>query len=337
MNCSPDVKKISVIIPTFNRIKYLTETIDNIFQQDYPIYELIIVDDFSNDATKKIINDLIIKRGDHTIRYFENEKSKGVSGARNTGLKYAKGEFIAFQDSDDFWVPDKLQRQIAIFQTYPEIDAVVTESAFFGNCEENYGNSSYKKQLFGDKYWIHAGNHVYLSKKETFLFLLDKGCPFRVQSLIFRKRCLKKVDFFDEKMVYLEDSAFLLKFFITGKVVNIGIKLTKIRRHEGNTDNIIDSAGKHEGDVQLIHNIYRYYKKNIVEKNVLIMEKLDKILSNSYIRYSTEAFRSGKYAEAKRNLKFALEIKLSIKSLIRYFLLSVIPGSILNAIRKKLK
>jgi glycosyltransferase involved in cell wall biosynthesis len=96
--------RISAVIPTFNRKKTITRAIDSIIAQEYSAYEIIIVDDGSNDNTKEIIKSYRDK-----IRYFY-QKNSGVATARNFGVYIANSEWIAFLDSDDYWLPGYLKR-----------------------------------------------------------------------------------------------------------------------------------------------------------------------------------------------------------------------------------
>lgn len=100
--------KISVIIPTYNRAKLLIKSLSSVLNQTYNNIELIIVDDGSTDDTKKIID----KINDNRIKYIKLRNNKGPGYARNLGIKYSKGNYIAFQDSDDIFHKDKLEKQI---------------------------------------------------------------------------------------------------------------------------------------------------------------------------------------------------------------------------------
>ena len=97
---------ISVIIPTFNRVEFISEAIDSVLSQTYSNFEIIVVDDGSTDNTKQ----LLTKYGSRIT--YDFQENKGVSSARNKGLDIAKGEWIAFLDSDDIWLPEKLSLQM---------------------------------------------------------------------------------------------------------------------------------------------------------------------------------------------------------------------------------
>jgi len=102
---------VSVIIPTYNRELLVERAVRSVLDQQYTNFELIIVDDGSTDGTA----DRIMAFNDERIRLIRHETSKGPSAARNTGLQHCSGSFIAFLDSDDSWLPGKLEKQLAAF------------------------------------------------------------------------------------------------------------------------------------------------------------------------------------------------------------------------------
>ncbi len=114
---------ISVIIPTYNREVFLKKvSIPSVLRQTYPNFELIVVDDHSQDNTEKLIKSWSKK--DNRIKYLKNFRKKGVSGARNSGILTAKGEYISFLDSDDEWVPEHLERLLKIMENHSDIDII---------------------------------------------------------------------------------------------------------------------------------------------------------------------------------------------------------------------
>ena len=111
---------ISVVIPTYNRAELLLRSIKSIQNQTYMNWELIVVDDGSTDGTEQIISNL----DDSRIRYMRNEENIGAAASRNRGVSLAKNDYIAFQDSDDVWRCDKLQRQMEYLCENKEFDMV---------------------------------------------------------------------------------------------------------------------------------------------------------------------------------------------------------------------
>lgn len=101
---------VSIVMPTFNDMKFLNRSIKSVLKQTYENIELLIIDDCSSDGTEEFIEKL--KLNDSRIKYFKNKKNSGAAISRNLGVSYAVGEYIAFIDSDDIWFEDKLSRQI---------------------------------------------------------------------------------------------------------------------------------------------------------------------------------------------------------------------------------
>ena len=99
---------VSIIMPSYNTGKYIKKSIESIQNQNYKNWELIIIDDCSTDNTDEVVKAINDKR----IKYIKNDKNYGAAVSRNKALKEAKGRWIAFLDSDDLWVPEKLQKQI---------------------------------------------------------------------------------------------------------------------------------------------------------------------------------------------------------------------------------
>ena len=118
---------VSIIMPSFNTGRFIKKTINSVLNQTYKNWELIIVDDCSNDNTDEIVNNI----NDSRIRYFKNRSNVGAALSRNKALKEARGKWIAFLDSDDLWEKDKLEKQIKFmkynnysfsYTNYVEID-----------------------------------------------------------------------------------------------------------------------------------------------------------------------------------------------------------------------
>jgi len=112
---------VSVIIPTFNRAALIRRAIESVLRQTYATFEILVADDASTDNTSSVVSAV----GDSRIRYLKSEINAGASAARNRGLAAAKGEFVAFLDSDDVWMPDKLELQMAAMAQCSDPAAVV--------------------------------------------------------------------------------------------------------------------------------------------------------------------------------------------------------------------
>ena len=131
---------ISIILATFNDEKTIFDTINSILLQSYKNFELIIINDFSNDKTKQIINSFNDKR----IVYIENDKNIGRSRSRNRGIEIAKGDFVGIIDGDDIAVSNKLEIELNFLKHNPQIDLVSSNIIFFSN-NKVVGYSKFKQ------------------------------------------------------------------------------------------------------------------------------------------------------------------------------------------------
>lgn len=119
MNSIP-LPHVSVVIPTYNSAEFLIQALDSVFQQTYTDYEVIVIDDGSTDHTREVIEPYLAR-----LNYIY-QPNQGVAAARNKGIAVAQGELIAFLDADDLFLPQKLQQQIAIFASQPDLGMVVS-------------------------------------------------------------------------------------------------------------------------------------------------------------------------------------------------------------------
>jgi len=184
--------KVSVIIPTYNRADLLPRAIDSALNQTYKDFELIIVDDGSTDNTKKIVEEY--QKKDERIKYLWEENSSGPARPYNLALKQCQGEYIAFLDSDDVWLPEKLEKQIAIFEEYDgkiNLGLVICEAYVVdanGN-EKGKFNFRYNNLLNPEKYAL-----FFKERDETSL-----SC------VVVKKEIFKNIGYFDENFKLAAD------------------------------------------------------------------------------------------------------------------------------------
>lgn len=141
---------VSVITPCYNAKRFIEQCINSVIDQSYKNWEMIICDDCSSDDSKQIIQKYISI--DKRIKLIQLTKNKGVANARNEAIKSAKGRYIAFLDSDDVWISEKLQKQLDFMQknnlsfTYSSYDLIDEEGRFIGNFDIK-GEITYKSML----------------------------------------------------------------------------------------------------------------------------------------------------------------------------------------------
>ena len=168
------MEKISVIIPTYNRAKELKRSVESVRAQTYDNFELIIVDDGSKDNTQEVIASI----PDERIRYIKLEQNRGAAGARNEGVRASKCDLIAFQDSDDIWREEKLERQMEYWRIHPDCGLVycayqahrILEGKIVDEWVVSAQNGDSKRSLLGQLLRSNSiGTPAMLMKKECFL------------------------------------------------------------------------------------------------------------------------------------------------------------------------
>jgi len=182
---------VSVVIPTYNRATLLGRSIKSVLNQTFQDFEIIVVDDASADKTEEVV----LSIGDPRIQYLKHETNRGGAAARNTGIKAAKGEFIAFQDSDDEWLSDKLEKQVKILANAPPNVGVVY-TGFWRIQGDN------KEYIPGPAIQIKEGNIYRELLKENFV---------TTQAVLAKKECFQQAGVFDETLPRLQDWELFLR------------------------------------------------------------------------------------------------------------------------------
>lgn len=183
-----DYKKglVSVIIPSYNRAFSIGRAIQSVLDQTYKNLELIIVDDGSTDNTEEVVKDF----KNPQIRYIKHKQNKGGGAARNTGIKSAKGEFIAFLDSDDQWLPSKVRKQLDIFQNSPEQTGVVFCGVYYVDYKSGKIIDTIEPDYRGDILDV----------------ILNRGSGPSLPAAVVKRECFNKAGLFDERFPSYQDA-----------------------------------------------------------------------------------------------------------------------------------
>lgn len=179
-------KLVSVIIPTYNRANLLDRAIKSVLAQSYQDFEIIVVDDGSTDNTKEIIENLY----DNRIKYIRHDQNKGGACARNTGIKASSGQYIAFLDSDDEWLPEKLDKQISLFS----------------NCSDSVGAvycSHYTHDDISGRIWKEPFSD--LKRGNLYNSLLNGWCPASTSFFVLARNVFEKSGLFDDQLPSFQD------------------------------------------------------------------------------------------------------------------------------------
>ncbi|MDD4294806.1 MAG: glycosyltransferase family A protein [Candidatus Omnitrophica bacterium] len=196
----------SIIIPAYNRQKYLKIAVESVLAQSFNDYELIIIDDASNDNTESYIKN--ISTIHHSINYIKNPKNLGISKSRNVGLKNAKGEFICFLDSDDRFRHDKLQITYNYIKEKTDIKIFHTKELWFKN-----------GQYLEPKVY-HENPNGYIFKNTV------KLCCISPSTAAIHKSIFSDIGIFDENLPVCEDYDLWLRITARYSVALIPLYLT---------------------------------------------------------------------------------------------------------------
>ena len=168
---------VSVVIPAYNCVEYIPAALDSVFAQTFTDFEVVVVNDGSPNT--EILEHLIAPYRNRII--YLKQENRGPSAARNTGIRAARGEYLAFLDSDDCWPREYLAAQMKLFEETPSLDLVYADALIFGDTSFPY------KRFVSN-----------LSQPVTFEDLLLKGCQIIPSATVARKQVIVDTGFFDE-------------------------------------------------------------------------------------------------------------------------------------------
>lgn len=223
--------RVSVIIPTYNRGWIIKEAIDSVLAQDYNEFELIVVDDGSTDDTSEVLDSY-----KDAVKVF-SQRNKGVSAARNRGIAETSGEFIAFLDSDDLWLPQKLSTQIDFFNQMP--DALICQT---------------------EEVWIRNGLRVNPKKRHKkpsgMIFKPSlELCLVSPSSVMIHRSLFERVGNFDETLPACEDYDLWLRISCRFPIHLVDTPL--IIKRGGHDDQLSSMTGLDKFRIKAIENIIK--------------------------------------------------------------------------------
>jgi glycosyltransferase involved in cell wall biosynthesis len=206
------IPKVSVVIPTYDRIETLPRSLDSVINQTFSDWELIVVDDGSIDGTDKMI------LRDYPAVRLHRQENGGVSSARNSGVALTSGEWIAFLDSDDAWLPEKLERQLSALANEPELRLSHTDEIWIRN----------GKRVNQPKEYAKSGGAIYRR-----CLPLCCICP---SSVLLRRDLFDEIGGFDETLPVCEDYDLWLR--ITAREPVHYLDQALVRKYGGHKDQL---------------------------------------------------------------------------------------------------
>ncbi len=276
---------VSVIVPSYNRANVLPRAVKSVLAQTYQDFEIIIIDDCSKDNTQEVVKNF----NDPRIRYIRHETNKGGNAARNTGIKAANGEFVAFLDSDDEWLPTKFEKQMLRFND-PRVGLVYCGQKCFN--ENNGRVFEFFNQL----------------REDIFYKMLVKNYVGSLSAVIVRFKNISQVGFMDEKLKSCQDWDLYIRLsqicqfgFVDEMLVNYYLGKKDPNRISNNRRSIlIGHEAIEKKYYKEIQNLPRAYQLQHVESmlNIFVLtgdlgKVISVILLNSYRLKSLTLLLSG--------------------------------------------
>ncbi len=277
-----NVPLITVIIPTYNRAHLIERAIKSVLGQTYKEIEVFIIDDASTDNTKEVVKQFKSK----CIHYIRLKTNKGVSNARNIGIEKAKGEYIAFLDSDDEWLPTKLEQQIKAFQNtkFKKIIVITCGFSFIRKANSQQWTPKLKGDVLADMLYGKIRDHqpqCWLIKKE----LID------INNIRF-----------DIRMHSSEDWDFLIQLLKVGQLDYVSDILVNIYQDKD------ERLWNHTRQLEAIDILIDKYKNESFFNS--------RILSDFYVSKANMCLHLGKKQEAKSSMFNAFKLNKNRKTLL---------------------
>ena len=262
---------VSVILPTHNRAPLLERAMRSVLDQSYRALELIVIDDASTDDTAEVVR----ASGDSRVRYLRQPERRGVSAARNRGMSEAQGELIAFQDSDDEWLPDKLRQQVDRLAALPTDVALTQAAVRYEGTVTRYCFSA-----------LPAG-------QESTAILPCNNSSY-LQACLARTACLREVGGLDERLSLWEDWELMIRVCQRYRVDMDPRVMTVIHDTPGSL------AKQHQRRVETL--------RMIMDKHAALMQAAPKALAANL--YAIARFQSldGRADEARATLARSLRL-----------------------------
>jgi len=309
---------VSVLMPVYNGAGYIGEAIDSVLAQTFPFFELLIVNDGSTDSTREVIESY----KDPRIRLI-NQPNGGVSAALNTGLKHAKGEYIARFDADDICYPDRIEVQYTFIKEHPDYILVGTDADYI----TQEGEFIYK--------YVNVGH-----TNEEINKTIEMHCSFIHSSVMYPKKAVMDLGGYEVKAHTFEDYFLWKKLIKRGKVCNLRKPLLKVRF---NSSSVTIDEKDHDP-------VFLMLKKKALQTGVITDEEGKLILKSvrglskkrkegSYNRMLCKKFLWDNYqpGRARKHLMRSLKSEPFVFTSYLLLLLSLLPEKIIKAIYEKNK
>ena len=301
---------VSVIIPFLNEERFLSEAIESVIHQTYPEWEMILVDDGSSDKSSDIAKAYACKNADK-INYAEHEghANKGLSASRNLGIYRAKGDFIAFLDADDVWLPEKLQLQVALMIANPQAAMLCEASEYWYYNWHDKSKKNVVKQVGKERDKLFMPPQL----AQVLYPLSNSQAPTPSGIIVKRAIAIKHGGFevnFTGKYQMYEDQPFLHKIYLNEAVYISSLCNHKYRQRE---DSLVRKTTS-EGDYPIVRKYFLEWLEQYMDKHNFRQRNVHKLLKRALEPYrSPNLYRTRKFVT---RIARAIERRITLKWLL---------------------
>jgi len=281
--------RISVIIPAYKTAHLIAGCLDTVMGQTFQDFEVIVVNDGSPDTPEleKVLEPYMGR-----IVYIR-QPNKRAAGARNTAIQQARGEFLAFLDSDDSWFPDHLASQMRLANADPSLDLIYSNALVIGNPERQW----------------EFMERCPSNGEATFAALIVERCQIPISTVVVRKTALVKTGGFDEKLLRCDDYDMWVRTAFHGAKIGYG-RMVQARLNAGRPDSLSEERGKM---VEAYWNILEKFSRTLpltAPDRVVVEKRAAEIKAKYLVEQGKSQLKAGQFGkaaefftEANRNLK----------------------------------
>ena len=314
-----EVFKISVVIPTHNRAVLVLQAITSVLHQTYPVHEIIVVDDGSSDDTKEVLYRFLSSvTSAAPVRYL-HQQQQGVSVARNTGINAATGDWLAFLDSDDLWLPEKLAWQVKALQQYAETcQACVTDSRYANN--PLLSKSAFT--IVGHNFSTLIGIFPECARRITSRTFHGAHLP----TLLVRRDLVRSLGGFHAAFPVNEDTDFFFNLAQRTSVCYVNIPLIEIDRTPDRKMGLNDLRKKEAYYFEMAQRLYEKWLSDYRGDDPLIPKRIRHRLHDVHVGWSSWYLVEGYNHRALHSISLAFRYHPSLKAALKWTLIKCTPG-----------
>lgn len=305
-------RSISVLIPTYNRAALLPRTLGSVFDQTVPIDEVFLVDDGSDDDTERVVTSLVSEQPAWRDRlHYLRQQNQGKSVALNSALARVRGDWIAFNDSDDTWAPDKLQRQFDALATAPDCGVCFTETSL-REFEQRH-----------PKFKSTTQDGVGRVQEPSWLFAATEWPGIYMQTVLVRADVMRRFGEFDPRYRVSQDVDFLFRLGLLTPFCYVDLPLVEIHQDPKRTIGLMTNfparswARMHAAE-SMLHKWLSLVDGSQPALRAAIRHALASARSAAANRYVLAGELEAARSELRRSLKDCPEIRILAKLVMTY-------------------